>query len=67
MNLAHDIETAARAWIAVGVAKTRPEFDNSWERGYKAALRACGERAIEILDDHVEVEHADAVARGVTS
>lgn len=66
MNLADDVETAARAWIGVGSYKSDQEPD-AFERGYRAALVACGERIVEILDEQVEAEHADAVARGVTS
>lgn len=67
MNLAKDIENAAHAWIGVGSHQPEPQHDDSFERGYRAALRSCGGRLIEILDEHVDLEAADAVRRGVTS
>lgn len=48
-SLGADLETAAWAWDNVGRHDTP---NDSWERGYRAALRACAERAREILEDH---------------
>jgi hypothetical protein len=62
MNLAADMRNAALAWIGVGKYDSPTD---AFERGYRAALRACGERTMEILDEHIEAEFADAQARGV--